>query len=212
MSYDYLFKLIFIGDTNVGKTAITDRLIHDRYLGRYDNTIGVDFACVNTVINNKDRIKAHIWDTAGQESFASIITSYYRGIAGAAVVFDLTRRDSFRRVDFWLRELKEKRDNEKPISILLIGNKKDRSRREVTIGEIENYAKIHDLIYIETSAKTGENVHNAFSLLIKDIYKNMDPQDLGTGIRRHFSYDENEKKKLKEQRDCQRADWCCCLC
>ena len=67
MSYDYLFKLIFIGDTNVGKTAITDRLIHDRYLGRYDNTIGVDFASVNTVINNKDRIKTHIWDTAGQE-------------------------------------------------------------------------------------------------------------------------------------------------
>jgi len=133
MSYDYLFKLIFIGDTNVGKTAITDRLIHDRYLGRYDNTIGVDFACVNTVINNKDRIKAHIWDTAGQESFASIITSYYRGIAGAAVVFDLSRKDSFRRVDFWLRELKEKRDNEKPISILLIGNKKDRINRAGSI-------------------------------------------------------------------------------
>ncbi len=141
MSYDYLFKLIFIGDTSVGKTAIIDRLTHDRYLARYDNTIGVDFACINTVINNKDRIKAHIWDTAGQESFASIITTYYRGIAGAAIIFDLTRKESFQRVDFWLNELKNKRENNQPISILLIGNKKDRSRREVTIGEIENYAK-----------------------------------------------------------------------
>jgi small GTP-binding protein len=212
MSYDYLFKLIFIGDTSVGKTAIIDRLMHDRYLGRYDNTIGVDFACINTVINNKDRIKAHIWDTAGQESFASIITTYYRGIAGAAIIFDLTRKESFQRVDFWLNELKNKRENNQPISILLIGNKKDRSRREVTIGEIENYAKIHDLIYIETSAKTGENVHKAFSLLIKDIYKNMDPEDLGIGIRRHFSYDEKEKLKLKKPSDSQWTDWCCCLC
>ena len=210
MSYDYLFKLIFIGDTNVGKTAITDRLIHDRYLGRYDNTIGVDFACVNTVINNKDRIKAHIWDTAGQESFASIITSYYRGIAGAAVVFDLTRRDSFRRVDFWLRELKEKRDNEKPISILLIGNKKDRINRAVSEGEIENYAKINNLMYIETSAKTGENVHDAFTLLIKDIYKNMDKKNPGVGIRRHFSYD--EKQKELDEDNCKMRDYCCCIC
>jgi len=210
MSYDYLFKLIFIGDTNVGKTAITDRLIHDRYLGRYDNTIGVDFACVNTVINNKDRIKAHIWDTAGQESFASIITSYYRGIAGAAVVFDLTRRDSFRRVDFWLRELKEKRDTEKPISILLIGNKKDRINRAVSEGEIENYAKINNLMYIETSAKTGENVHDAFTLLIKDIYKNMDKENPGVGIRRHFSYDEKQKKL--DEDNCKIREYCCCLC
>jgi small GTP-binding protein len=210
MSYDYLFKLIFIGDTNVGKTAITDRLIHDRYLGRYDNTIGVDFACVNTVINNKDRIKAHIWDTAGQESFASIITSYYRGIAGAAVVFDLSRKDSFRRVDFWLRELKEKRDNEKPISILLIGNKKDRINRAVSEYEIENYTKINNLMYIETSAKTGENVHDAFTLLIKDIYKNMDKENPGVGIRRHFSYD--EKQKQLDEDNCKMRDYCCCIC
>ncbi len=210
MSYDYLFKLIFIGDTNVGKTAITDRLIHDRYLGRYDNTIGVDFACVNTVINNKDRIKAHIWDTAGQESFASIITSYYRGIAGAAVVFDLSRKDSFRRVDFWLRELKEKRDNEKPISILLIGNKKDRINRAVSEYEIENYTKINNLMYIETSAKTGENVHDAFTLLIKDIYKNMDMENPGVGIRRHFSYD--EKQKQLDEDNCKMRDYCCCIC
>jgi small GTP-binding protein len=205
MSYDYLFKLIFIGDTSVGKTAITDRLVHDRYLGHYNNTIGVDFACINTVINNKDRIKAHIWDTAGQEGFASIITTYYKGIAGAAIIFDLTRKDSFRRVDFWLRELKEKRENTKPISILLIGNKKDRTQRAVSSTEIENYARINNLMYIETSAKTGENVHKAFSLLIKDIYKNMDPEDLGIGIRRHFSYDKKKDEKKEDARDA-----CCC--
>ena len=85
MSYDYLLKLIFIGDTSVGKTAITDRLTHDRYLARYDNTIGVDFACINTVINNKDRIKAHIWDTAGQENRGGILRDAY--LKGADGVF-----------------------------------------------------------------------------------------------------------------------------
>jgi len=116
----------------------------------------------------------------------------------------------FRRVDFWLRELKEKRDNEKPISILLIGNKKDRINRAVSEYEIENYTKINNLMYIETSAKTGENVHDAFTLLIKDIYKNMDMENPGVGIRRHFSYD--EKQKQLDEDNCKMRDYCCCIC
>ena len=210
MSYDYLFKLIFIGDTNVGKTAITDRLMNNRYLGRYDNTIGVDFACVNTVINNRDRIKTHIWDTAGQESFSAIISNYYKGIAGAAIVFDVTNAESFHRVDFWRRELQNKRDTTKDISILLIGNKKDKKNRSISYDEAKKYADDHNLMYTETSAKTGENVHDAFLLLIQNIYRNMDPENPGVGIRRHFSYD--EKKKKLDDNECKLRETCCCLC
>ena len=89
--------------------------------------------------------------------------------------------------------------------LLLIGNKKDRTQRAVSSTEMENYASINNLMYIETSAKTGENVHKAFSLLIKDIYKNMDPEDLGIGIRRHFSYDKKKDEKKEDTRDA-----CCC--
>ena len=208
MSYDYLFKLIFVGDTHVGKTAITDRLIRDRYLGRYDSTIGVDFACVNTIINKKDRIKAHIWDTAGQENFSSIISNYYKGIAGAAIVFDITRRDSFDRVDFWRQELQNKNTTTN-ISILLIGNKRDKKNRVITSQEAQQYADKYNLLYKETSAKTGENVNEAFALLIQNIYQNMDPAKLNGGIKRHFLYDGEERKLLDKKY--KRGD-CCCLC
>ena len=208
MSYDYLFKLIFVGDTHVGKTAITDRLVRDRYLGRYDSTIGVDFACVNTIINKKDRIKAHIWDTAGQESFSSIISNYYKGIAGAAIVFDITRRDSFDRVDFWRQELQNK-NTTADLSILLIANKKDKTNRVVTTEEAQQYAEKYNLLYKETSAKTGENINEAFLSLIQNIYEKMDPEKLGTGIQRHFLYDDKGIKILDN--NYKKRNSCCCL-
>ena len=90
MSYDYLFKMIFVGDTNVGKTAIANRLSRNRFDCHYDATIGVDFSSLTLDIDEK-RIKTHIWDTAGQECFSSIITTYYRGVAGAILVFDVGR-------------------------------------------------------------------------------------------------------------------------
>ena len=107
--------VILVGDTGVGKTHILSRYIRNALPKNKYPTIGVEFATKSIHVEGKI-IKAQIWDTAGQESFASIITSYYRGIAGAAVVFDLSRKDSFRRVDFWLRELKEKRDRTKHIT------------------------------------------------------------------------------------------------
>ena len=108
-------KVVMLGAQSVGKTCLTIRLVDGKFSENEMTTIGAAYKQKKV----SERV-LDIWDTAGQESFASIITTYYRGIAGAAIIFDLTRKESFQRVDFWLNELKNKRENNQPISILLI--------------------------------------------------------------------------------------------
>ena len=106
MSYNYLFKLIVIGDPGVGKTALVQQLTKKQFPQHYETTIGIDFATKTILIKDNMLIKSHIWDTAGQENFSSIIASYYREVAGAMVVFDLTNAESFDHCAFWLSELR----------------------------------------------------------------------------------------------------------
>ena len=150
MSFDYLFKLIVIGDSGVGKTAVVQRLMKKAFPVEYQSTIGLDFASKTIMIHNHILVKSYIWDTAGQEVFSSIIASYYRDIAGAIIVFDVGNRDSFQRCDFWLSELDNKRRSLRDISVLLLGNKID-SNREVSEEEASTYAKDRGLLYMETS-------------------------------------------------------------
>ena len=131
MSYDYLFKVIVIGSIYSGKSALTERITSDRFITIYNNTIGVDFSSLLTTINNKDRVKIHIWDTAGNESFGPIIKSYYKGIAGAMIVFDVTNRESFNKVNYWYNELIENGDYDNKLPILLVGNKIDLKNKKV---------------------------------------------------------------------------------
>lgn len=202
MSYDYLFKLIFIGDRKVGKTALVNRIINKRFVSRYDSTIGVDFGTKSNIINEY-RIKSHIWDTAGDIKFSSIITNYYKGIAGVAIVFDVTRRSSFKKADFWRQEFEQNKDHDLKISTILIGNKTD-GKRTVSEKEGRKYADDHGMLYIETSAKNDQNTNESFELLLKDICENMNTDDLGAGIRRHFSYG-----KIKKKPDNNSWCWCC---
>ena len=130
MSYDYLFKIIFIGDASVGKTALAERITKNEFHETYNSTIGVDFSTVTLDICDHS-IKTHIWDTAGQECFASIISTYYRGIAGAVIVFDITSRSSFRKCSFWLNQIKQNGTIGHLPIITLVGNKIDRATREL---------------------------------------------------------------------------------
>ena len=208
MSYDYIFKIIFVGNTYCGKTAIAERITFDRHIPVHSNTIGVDFSSLITTINSTDRIKIHIWDTAGLEQFASIITTYYRGIAGAVIVFDIANRRSFNKVMYWYNEIKKNTDNP-DLKILLVGNKLDLERkREVLVDEAMIVAKNYNMIYCEMSAKTGERVHQGFEILIKEIYKDMDKENLGIGIRPHFLKEENDKLKLLNKPET--TNNCCC--
>ena len=172
MSYAYLFKYIFIGDTGVGKSCLLLQFTDQRFRQQHDLTIGVEFGSRTVKISDKN-LKLQIWDTAGQESFKSITRSYYRGAAGALLVYDITRKETFNHLTRWLEEV---RQNGNPdIMVMLIGNKADLdSRRQVSTEEGERFAKENGLIFLETSAKTAFNVEQAFLQTSQMIYDNID--------------------------------------
>eukprot|EP01039_Chlorochromonas_danica_P007879 gene7879-8691_t len=160
MSYSYLFKFIIIGDTCVGKSCFLLQFTDKRFQHVHDMTIGVEFGSRTIDIDGK-LIKLQIWDTAGQESFRSITRSYYRGACSALLMYDITRRDTFEHLNRWLEEA---RQNSNPnLVITLVGNKKDlEHKRAVSPAEGQAYADSHGLVFLEASAKVGENVEEAF--------------------------------------------------
>jgi len=186
MSYAYLFKYIIIGDTGVGKSCLLLQFTDKRFRPVHDLTIGVEFGARMVNIDEKS-IKLQIWDTAGQESFRSITRSYYRGAAGALLVYDITRRDTFNHLTRWLEEALQ--NGNKNMTIMLIGNKSDlEHRRQVTAEEGEQFAKEHGLIFFETSAKTATNVEEAFIQTAQKIYEKIqsgvyDVGNEGNGIK-----------------------------
>ncbi len=149
-------------------------------------TLGVEFGARLITIDNQ-QIKLQIWDTAGQESFRSITRSYYRDAAGALLVYDITRRETFNHLERWLEEA---RQNGNPnMSIMLIGNKSDlEHRRAVSIKEGEMFAETNRLIFLETSAKSANNVETAFVKTAESIYDKIkagicDPSREGNGVK-----------------------------
>eukprot|EP00469_Lotharella_globosa_P005857 CAMPEP_0167792476 /NCGR_PEP_ID=MMETSP0111_2-20121227/12582_1 /TAXON_ID=91324 /ORGANISM="Lotharella globosa, Strain CCCM811" /LENGTH=214 /DNA_ID=CAMNT_0007685399 /DNA_START=60 /DNA_END=704 /DNA_ORIENTATION=- len=173
MSYAYLFKYIIIGDTGVGKSCLLLQFTDKRFQPVHDLTIGVEFGARMITIE-KQLIKLQIWDTAGQESFRSITRSYYRGAAGALLVYDITRRDTFNHLTQWLKEARQNSSHQDMV-IMLIGNKKDLDmRRQVSYKEGEQFAQQNGLIFLETSAKTAANVNEAFCATARQIYKNIE--------------------------------------
>ena len=122
MNFEFLFKYIIIGDSNVGKSCIVQRFIEGEFNAGIENTIGVEFGAREIKINDK-LVKLQIWDTAGQEAFQSITRSYYRSAAGALLCYDTTNRQTFENVQNWLREAKSNGNNE--MVICLVGNKID---------------------------------------------------------------------------------------
>ncbi|CAE7219408.1 DNAH6 [Symbiodinium sp. KB8] len=183
MSYAYLFKYIIIGDTGVGKSCLLLQFTDKRFQPVHDLTIGVEFGARMVTIQDQP-VKLQIWDTAGQESFRSITRSYYRGAAGALLVYDITRRDTFNHVSRWLEEA---RANGNPsMVVLLVGNKCDlESRRQVQKSEGEQFAAKHNLIFLETSAKTAENVERAFVDTAKHIFSRIQSGELDVQNENH---------------------------
>lgn len=169
MSYSYLFKYIIIGDTGVGKSCLLLQFTDKRFQPVHDLTIGVEFGARMINIDGK-QIKLQIWDTAGQESFRSITRSYYRGAAGALLVYDITRRDTFEHLTTWLEDARQHSSSN--MVIMLIGNKSDLdAKREVKAEEGLQFAKEHGLVFMETSAKTAANVEEAFINTAREIYQ-----------------------------------------
>ncbi|XP_021732771.1 GTP-binding protein YPTM2-like [Chenopodium quinoa] len=172
--YDYLFKLLLIGDSGVGKSCLLLRFADDSYLDSYISTIGVDFK-IRTVEQDNKTIKLQIWDTAGQERFRTITSSYYRGAHGIIIVYDITDQESFNNVKQWLSEIDRYASNN--VNKLLVGNKSDlTANRAVPYETAKAYADEIGIPFLETSAKDATNVEQAFLTMTTDIKNRMATQ------------------------------------
>mmetsp|Transcript_16107 Transcript_16107/g.41694 ORF Transcript_16107/g.41694 Transcript_16107/m.41694 type:complete len:204 (-) Transcript_16107:347-958(-) len=169
--YDYLFKLLLIGDSGVGKSCLLLRFADDTYTESYISTIGVDFK-IRTIQLDGKTIKLQIWDTAGQERFRTITSSYYRGAHGIIVVYDVTDQDSFNNVKQWLNEID--RYASENVNKLLVGNKSDlTSKKVVDYNTAKDFADSLQIPFLEASAKSAVNVEQAFLTMASEIKNRM---------------------------------------
>jgi Ras-related protein Rab-1A len=170
---DYLFKLLLIGDSGVGKSCLLLRFADDTYTESYISTIGVDFK-IRTIELDGKTIKLQIWDTAGQERFRTITSSYYRGAHGIIVVYDVTDQDSFNNIRQWLGEID--RYASESVNKLLVGNKCDLTQKKVVDFSVaKEMADRLGIPFLETSAKSATNVEQAFLTMAAEIKRRTGP-------------------------------------
>ena len=185
-------QIIFSNIVAVGKSCILLQFNENKFREQHEITIGVEFAAKIIELDGKF-IKIQIWDTAGHEAFQSITRTYYRGAAGALLVYDITRRDTYVHLVKWLSELKE--NAPKDITIILIGNKNDlENERQVSYEEGESFAKENGLLFLETSAKTANNIIEAFNLSAMKILNNI-PKNVETIQKDNIKIDIDDSNK-----------------
>ena len=170
-NYNYLFKYIIIGDPSVGKSNLLMKFANNKFTDEYQATIGVEFGAKNIDINQKI-YRIQIWDTAGQENFRSITRAYYNNSVCAMIVYDITSRQSFEHIQNWIEDVHNQ--SPKTITLVLIGNKIDlEDKRVVSFDEGSEIAMKNGMIFMETSAKTGEGVNEIFKKSAEEIEKKM---------------------------------------
>ncbi|AED90617.1 GTP-binding protein-like [Arabidopsis thaliana] len=174
--YDYLIKLLLIGDSGVGKSCLLLRFSDDTFTTSFITTIGIDFK-IRTVELDGKRIKLQIWDTAGQERFRTITTAYYRGAMGILLVYDVTDESSFNNIRNWMKNIEQHASDN--VNKILVGNKADmdESKRAVPTAKGQALADEYGIKFFETSAKTNLNVENVFMSIAKDIKQRLTETD-----------------------------------
>ena len=167
--YDLSFKLIFIGDSSVGKSCLTTKAVKNNFEEYYQATVGFEFLTFNMKVNDKV-VKLQIWDTCGQEIYKSLISNFYRNSSLAVLVYAIDNKESFTHVENWLNDLKSQANED--VRIFLVGNKSDlEEERKVTREEGEKYKLDQHLdLFMETSAKTGQNARNVLIEAAKILY------------------------------------------
>ncbi|KAG2489601.1 hypothetical protein HYH03_011881 [Edaphochlamys debaryana] len=166
--FDYLFKVVIVGDSGVGKSNLLSRFALDKFCPDAKATIGVDFATRSIQVDGKT-ITAQVWDTAGQERYRALVDTYYRGAVGALLVYDITNLATFENVERWLKEIRGLADQN--MVIMLVGNKSDlKHQRRVKTQEAQAFAEREGLFFTETSALDATNVEEAFRRLLTEVY------------------------------------------
>lgn len=176
---DYVFKMVVIGDSAVGKTQLLSRFSKNEFSTQSRATVGVEFQ-TKTILMDKKLVKAQIWDTAGQERYRAITSTYYRGALGALIIYDITKYPSFEQVPRWLDELRVHADPN--VVIMLAGNKRDLEGLRVVPAESgKELAEREGLLFLETSALDATNVEKAFLMVLERIYRIVSRKSLSNG-------------------------------
>ena len=205
--YDLSFKLIFIGDSSVGKSCLTAKAVKNNFEEYYQATVGFEFLTFNMKVNDKV-IKLQIWDTCGQEIYKSLISNFYRNSSLAVLVYAIDNKESFNHVENWLNDLKSQANPD--VRIFLVGNKADLEEdRKIKKEEGEKYKEDQHLdLFMETSAKTGHNARNVLVEAAKILYKDYLKFDENTQKEKE-DYSKNKDKKKLIKKDKKDKKGCC---
>ncbi len=195
--FKYVLKFIIIGNPNVGKSCILNQFLNHKFVEEYEVTVGVEFGAKTIKLKDSTNVKLQIWDTAGQESFKSVTRSYYRSSAVAIIVYDITNRESYEAIEKWIEDCRV--NGNKEMSMMLVGNKLDLdSHRIVSYEEGEILANENNMLFLETSAKSSENIDMIFAKTAEIIYKKIlnkeiDPTNDVFGVKTGTSYKKSAK-------------------
>ncbi|KAA0036491.1 ras-related protein RABF1 [Cucumis melo var. makuwa] len=161
-------KLVLLGDSGVGKSCIVLRFVRGQFDPTSKVTVGASFLSQTIALQDSTTVKFEIWDTAGQERYAALAPLYYRGAAVAVIVYDITSSDSFAKAQYWVKELQK--HGSPDIILALVGNKADlQEKRKVSVQDGTEYAEKNGMFFIETSAKTADNINELFESGIKHL-------------------------------------------
>jgi len=199
--YDYIFKIVLIGDTSVGKSCLLTRFADDQFSESYVTTIGVDFRFKTMIVCDKIT-KVQVWDTAGQERYRSITNAYYRGAEAIMIVFDVTNKDSFTHIQDWMEEIIKYTG--KDVVIIVGANKSDLNDRNVKKEEMEEFSKKKGIKIFECSAKTGDGVENAFKYMVETLIKKNDKtsKEKNNGNNSKLKTNEEKNKNITKKKCC----------
>ena len=205
MTEKYILKLLTIGDQFVGKSSIINRYIDDKFKEDIKPTLAIDYK-TKMIQKGENLIKISIYDTAGEEKYRHLIKNYYNGSNGILLVFDITDKNSFDNLNFWLDEL-EKNCNLNNLYIFLVGNKTDlKKERKVSYDEAKNFADMKKIPYIEISAKTGDNIDKLFNDFIKGTIINIIEQKKkdNSFLKESFkiSFLDKDEKTIRDKKCC----------
>ena len=205
--YDISFKLIAIGDSSVGKSCLTTQAVRNNFMEFYQATVGFEFLTFNLRMNS-NVVKLQIWDTCGQEVYKSLISNFYRNCSLALIVYAINNRTSFEHAENWLNDLKNQSNPN--VRVFLVGNKSDlEQERQVSKEEAEKFKEEKNLdVFMETSAKTGENARNVLLEAAKILYKDYlkAKQNMGEGE----TLDDDKGEKLERKKPKNKTGKKCC--